>query len=190
MKSGVKDCSAWAELVKSSVSALDAGRALGLEINRDGRCKCPFHNGGDFNMKLYTGDKGYHCFVCHEHGDVIELVQGVNGCGFTEAVQWLSDAFHLGIDTNTAVTDETRQRAKKRAKTRRELARLHREADERAFDTFLNAADLARTVEQVIEDRRPASPDEEWNKAFCKALGMRERVMELCTEAEMECLRE
>ena len=86
------------------------------------------------------------------------------------------------------MTDETRQRAKKRAKTRKELARLHREADERAFDTFLNAADLARTVEQVIEDRRPASPDEEWNEAFCKALGMRERVMELCDEAEVRMM--
>lgn len=174
----------WAELVRSSVSAMEAGRALGLEPNRDGRCACPMHNGRGKNLKLWTGDKGYYCFVCHAHGDVIELVQNVNGCGFTEAVQWLSDAFHLGVDTHTAVSEETRQRAKKRAETRRKLNRLHREAEELAFDVYLDACDLARTVDRVIEDNAPKTPDAEWDEAFCKALKVRLEAKVLLEEAE------
>ena len=89
------------------------------------------------------------------------------------------------MDTHTTVSEETRQRAKKRAETRRKLNRLHREAEERAFDVYLDACDLARAVDRVIEDNAPKTPDAEWNEAFCKALGMKAEVRELVEEAEM-----
>lgn len=184
MKSGMNDCSAWAELVKSSVSALDAGRALGLETNHDGRCRCPFHNGGDYNMKLYTGDKGYHCFVCHEHGDVIGLVQGVNNCTFVEAVQWLSDAFHLGIDTNTAMAEETRERAKKEAKTRRELHARQVQTDARIWKTYLDCADLVKWLERIIEDLAPKKPEDEWDPLWCRAVRLLPDAKRLLEEAD------
>ena len=176
------------DLIKANVSAIDAGRMLGLEINHDGRCKCPFHNGGDFNMKLYTGDKGYHCFVCHEHGDVIDLVQGVNGCGFTEAVQWISDAFHLGVDTHTTIDEKTRQMASRQRRIRQELNERRKETDRRVYDTFLNIADFVRTVERTIEDNAPKSPDDEWSETFCAALRIRTEANELAEQAQMMVL--
>lgn len=174
----------YAVQVCRSVSALEAGRALGLDPNHDGRCACPFHSGRDRNMKLYHGDRGYYCFVCHEKGDVIALVQGVLGVTFQEAVQWLSDAFHLGVDIHTRPSREAVQRAKKQARIRRELNELHRATDERAFDVYLDAADLCRYIDRVIEDRAPEPEDDEWDEAFCTALKVRTEAREILGGAE------
>lgn len=179
---------AWADIVKTSVSALDAGLALGLDINRDGRCKCPLHGGVDYNMRLYDGNKGYYCFVCHEHGDVIALVQKMNNSTFTEAIQWLSDAFHLGVDTHTTVDEKTRRRAVRRRRIRQKLNEWHKDTDRRVYGTYLNITDFVRTVERTIEDNAPKSPDDEWSETFCAALRVRAETNELAEQAQMMVL--
>lgn len=171
------------EIVKN-ISAIEAGRALGLEINHSNRCKCPLHGGKDYNMRLYDGDRGYHCFVCHEHGDVIALVQKMNNSTFTEAIQWLSDAFHLGVDTHTTVDEKTRQRASRQRRIRQELNERRKETDRRVYDTFLNIADFVRTVERTIEDNAPKSQDDEWSETFCAALRVRAETNELAEQAQ------
>lgn len=85
-------------VIRGNVSAIEAGRVLGLNPGHDGRCKCFFHGGDHRNLKLYPGERGYYCFVCHEHGDVIGLVMGYLKCTFPEALAWLNDSFGLGLD--------------------------------------------------------------------------------------------
>ena len=45
-----------AQTIKDSVSALEAGEAMGLEV-RHGRCQCPLHGGQDFNCVLIFSDQ-------------------------------------------------------------------------------------------------------------------------------------
>jgi DNA primase len=90
------------ELIRQSVSAIDVGVALGLEINSKGRCRCPFHNGHDNNMRLYPEDRGFYCFVCHESGDCIKLAQKMmedtaGKCTYRDAAGWIDDTFHLSV---------------------------------------------------------------------------------------------
>lgn len=87
------------ELIRETVSALDVGRVLGLDINGHGRCRCPFHNGADRNMMVYPGNRGYYCFVCHEHGDSIRLAQRLLGDDYTytDAAKWIDSTFQLNI---------------------------------------------------------------------------------------------
>lgn len=59
-----------------------------LEIGHNGRAKCIFHNGTDFNMGIKNNIA--RCFVCNESGDSIKVYQTVHGCGFIEAVRALS----------------------------------------------------------------------------------------------------
>ena len=177
-----------ADYIVNSVSTLEAGKALGLEVNYSNRCKCPLHGGADYNMRLYDGNKGYYCFVCHEHGDVIALVQKMNNNTFTEAIQWLSDAFHLGVDTHTAIDEKTRQRASRQRRIRQELNERRKETDRRVYDTFLNIADFVRTVERTIEDNAPKSQDDEWSETFCAALRVRTEANELAEQAQMMVL--
>ena len=86
------------ETIRNSVSAEDVAKALGIEVDRHGRCRCPFHHGQDMNMKLYPGNRGYYCFVCHKSGDCISLVQGVvPESSYTDAMWWVNDQFRLGL---------------------------------------------------------------------------------------------
>ena len=83
--------------IRNSVSAIDVAKALGLNIDRHGRCSCPFHHGADRNMKCYEGNRGYYCFVCHKGGDCISLVQGVvPDISYLDAMWWVNDYFQLG----------------------------------------------------------------------------------------------
>ena len=162
-----------------TVSALEAGKRLGLEPNHDGRCACPVHNGHDRNCKLYDGDRGFYCFVCHERGDVIRLVELVLNCTFTEAVQWLSDEFHLGIDIDKPVDREALRRAKKRARTRKELEARIRKHDSQVYDRYLDAVAFLNRIDRIVLDSAPKREDEEWSDLFCKALQVRTEAKEI-----------
>lgn len=59
-----------------------------LEIGYNGRARCVFHNGTDFNMSVKNNFA--FCFTCGEHGDVIKVYQNIHCCGFIEAVRALS----------------------------------------------------------------------------------------------------
>lgn len=86
------------DAIRNTVSAIDVAKALGLDVDRHGRCACPFHQGRDRNMKLYEGNRGYYCFVCHKGGDCISLVQGVAPeCSYVDAMWWVNDQFGLGF---------------------------------------------------------------------------------------------
>lgn len=87
-----------AERIREEVPAMEAARMLGLDVDGHGRCACPFHHGQDRNMRIYPGNRGFYCFVCHKSGGTIDLVKQVNGCGFMDAVRWIEDTFRLGLD--------------------------------------------------------------------------------------------
>ena len=87
-----------AKVITETVSALDAGHAMGIHTDYKGRCPCPFHGGTHNNLKLYGENRGYYCFVCHEHGNVIDLVKKYQGMSFREAVIWINDTFGLNLN--------------------------------------------------------------------------------------------
>ena len=87
-----------ADRIREEVPVIEAARALGLQIDHAGRCKCFVHGGTHYNCKLYSGDRGFYCFTCHASGGTIDLVKHVNGCGFMDAVRWINDTFRLGLD--------------------------------------------------------------------------------------------
>jgi DNA primase len=52
------------------------------------RGPCPFHHGKNNNFSV-SPKGGYHCFVCHESGDVFTFVQKLLGLDFIESVKWV-----------------------------------------------------------------------------------------------------
>lgn len=84
------------EQLRDKVSLVDLiGRTVRLV--RKGHTywgKCPFHAGGHEKTGSFTVDdtKGfYHCFGCHEHGDVFKFVQESQSVSFIEAVEYLAE---------------------------------------------------------------------------------------------------
>ena len=97
----------------------------GFEVNRGGFITCPFHSGDNSpSLKIYPGNRGFHCFGCGAHGDVITFVMKYLNLSFAQAVIRLSSDFHLGLTP----TRETPKEARERIRARQEAA----EAKERA----------------------------------------------------------
>ena len=59
----------------------------GFKPNRAGFIPCPFHEDKTPSLKVYPGDRGWHCFSCDTGGSVIDLVMRMEGMTFSEACQ-------------------------------------------------------------------------------------------------------
>jgi len=155
--------------IKASISAVDVGEALGLEIRHE-RCQCPIHGGQDFNCVLYKGDRGYYCHVCKSGGDVIKFVQEYHKSSFKDAVSWCNDAFHLGLDLDRKIDPAEAKRAEIALKMRKEARDLDVWKDRMRFNLFLAADQLVEMLEEQRDLHVPKTPNETWDPKFCEAI--------------------
>lgn len=66
-------------------------RGYGIEINRAGFCRCPFHSEKTASMKIYP--QSFHCFGCNTGGDVIDFVSLMEHCDFKTAFKILGGKY-------------------------------------------------------------------------------------------------
>lgn len=90
--------------------------------NREGRYKCTFHNGKDYNM-LVKNNFAY-CFVCNESADCVKLTSKIFNITIGEAIKKIDEDFGLGLG-KPLTADEKRkyaehQKAKERERKRQE----------------------------------------------------------------------
>lgn len=178
-------------IIKQSVSAVQAADALGLNPDRYGRCACPIHGGKDRNMRLYTGERGYYCYVCHASGDATDLVAHVHGCTLRDAVAWMDGTFGLGLGFSQQ-TDEKRIRAAREAASRRRREREQEEKDRAdTLETWHRTLEVMMLVDDEIERTRPRKYSEDFSDAFCTALAAREELRQINEElTDMVCENE
>lgn len=55
-----------------------------LEVGKNGRAKCVFHNGQDYNMDVRNNYA--YCYVCSETGNTIKVLMARDNLSFKEAV--------------------------------------------------------------------------------------------------------
>lgn len=135
--------------IKRLIPMTRAAAFYGLQVRGDGFCCCPFHGEKTASMKVYDGDRGWHCFGCHEGGSVIDFVMKMFGLSFVDAEKRLSEDFSLGLFTDDE-DPNARQRAalaaRQRKKELEERDRQHRDLWNRynaALDAFCEADKLA-----------------------------------------------
>lgn len=110
-----------ADQIKHLVTMDQAARRYGFEPNRAGFIKCPFHQGDrTASLKLYPGERGFHCFGCNRGGSVIDFVMELYDINFAQAVVRLNADFALGL---TGERPSPAQRAKVLEERRRAAAR-------------------------------------------------------------------
>jgi len=80
------------EDLKDHLDIIQVAELRGLAVNKHGQAECfNNHDQKTPSLKLYPESHGYHCFGCGAHGDVISLVQHLDGCSFMQAsTSWLS----------------------------------------------------------------------------------------------------
>lgn len=177
------------DTVKESVTALEAAEALGLEPDRHGRCRCPFHNGNDRNLKLYGGSRGYYCFVCHAHGDVITLAKRCLDGTFTDALKWLCETFALNVDIDAPMDAERARKAAEAAQRRKEERQREAELEKSNYEMYLAAGDLVREAEERVKQYAPKTPDETASPVFRQALAELEEAKELARSMSLMVFR-
>ena len=175
------------QTIKDSVSALDVGEALGLEIRR-GRCKCPIHGGNDFNCVLYKGDRGYYCHVCKSGGDVLKFAQQYYGSSFKDTVSWFNDTFHLGLNINSPLSEEAVKRAEIAQRKRKEEREYREWLHRTQFDLFLVADKIVSLLEEQRDRYVPKTPDETWHPLFCQAIELLPAARQFAQDCYFDCI--
>ena len=94
------------EAVKQSVTTRQAAERYGIRVERNGMCRCPFHNDSTPSMKL---DRRYYCFGCGATGDVIDFVSWLRGIGSKEAAILLAQDFTIPHEGSTDKPSKPRQ---------------------------------------------------------------------------------
>ena len=75
-----------ADQVKSLVTIQEVAEHYGFHPNRAGYICCPFHHEKTASLKLYSGQRGFHCFGCGAGGSVIDFVMKVFDIPFRQAI--------------------------------------------------------------------------------------------------------
>lgn len=80
------------EEIKQQYSMRDIVARYGLQPNRAGFIRCPFHQGDrTASMKLYARD--FHCFGCGANGDIFTFAQLMEHCDFKTAFLMLGGEY-------------------------------------------------------------------------------------------------
>lgn len=161
------ELSVMANIAKGSVTVAQAAKALGLNV-RQNRCSCPFHNGKDRNMSMKNN--AFHCFVCGKSGDLFELVQGVTGMQFIDALRWVNDEFGLKLDIDSPMDKRRLKSAKNRLKRNADDRAFRDRVERMDFDMYCLMGAVLNRLEDQRDQNRPRRYGEEWNDQFCDAV--------------------
>jgi DNA primase len=94
------------EIIEQVRDAADIVAIIGesVELKRTGtdyRGPCPFHGGTHRNFAVVPRKGMYHCFVCHEAGDVFKYLQKRYGMDWPSAVRQVAGKVGIVIPENT-----------------------------------------------------------------------------------------
>jgi DNA primase len=81
---------------------------------------CPFHNERTPSFYVFTENQTWHCFGCHESGDIFSFVQKQQNLEFREALGYLAAKAGVALDDQaTSVSEEDRERNVARERLRK-----------------------------------------------------------------------
>ena len=175
------------QTIKDTVSALDVGRAIGLEI-RHGRVQCPIHGGQNYNCVLYPGNRGFFCHQCHAGGDVISFAQQYYKISYKDCIAWFDSTFHMGLDLGTHISPQKQRQAEIALQRRKRAIEFEEWKKRMRFDLTLTADEIVRRLEKQREEHMPKTPDEPWSEAFCEAVTVLPEARAFADDCWMECM--
>lgn len=162
------------ETVKAAVTPKQAAQTYGLRMQRNGMCRCPFHNDRTPSLKFY--DDHYHCFGCQVTGDVIDFVVRYFDISPYEAAKKLAEDFSVVPNDHAAPV-----------KPKRPYLEKFREDERMCFSVLV---DYLHLLQKWKVQYAPKSRDEkDWDDRFveaCQMLSVIEHLVDLFLVAELE----
>lgn len=160
----------YADDIKRAVTMQEVAELYGLEVNRAGFARCPFHHEKTASFKVYPGDRGFHCFGCGRSGDVISFVQEMDGSSFQEACEKLNRAFSLGLPIGERIPRRRATEDARKAFMRRREMQAQKDEETRAEEEYWAAYDAWLENQRTIEATAPKTPAEPFSAAFAEAV--------------------
>lgn len=159
------------EKIRSANPLSDWLDRYGVEVDRKGFAKCPFHSEKTASFRVYP-DGTYHCFGCGAHGDVIDFVMNIQNLSFEDACGLLDRDISYSEQRKI---DRVRRDRKGKA-DKRKAARIN----------YWDAFDNWKFNEDFITAFKPSDPEEKPNPLFLSALTLRSALTHKLSLAETE----
>ena len=148
----------------------DVCKKYGIYVNARGFTQCVFHQEKTASLKIYSGNRGWHCFGCGAGGSVIDFVERLFGVDFPEAVNIINRDFNLGLSTSTKMTYREREMLRRKiseAEQKRTEEQAERDKIKADYEYWLNEYVCA---ELIINALRPQGPDDLIDDNYAKAM--------------------
>lgn len=152
------------EAVKQSVTVRQAAEAYGLQVNRAGKIKCPFHDDRTPSMKV---DGRFHCFGCGADGDVIDFTAKLYGMDAKSAAEKLAADFGVPYAQNKRKESVIKTVRKKTEE------QLYRELEAKCLRVLLDYHHLLRRWERAYA---PKPEDTRWHPLFVEAQQKKDHI--------------
>lgn len=149
-------------LVKQSVTTRQAASFYGLNIGRNGMCRCPFHNDHTPSMKV---DERFHCFGCQADGDVIDFTARLFDISPLAAAQKLAADFGLSSGISP-LSEEEKKKILERKRERLKQTGLQKEI----YNMIRTLIDYHWLLRDWKEQLAPESPNDPIDPLFVEAL--------------------
>ena len=143
------------EVVKQSVTTIAAAEHYGIEVNRSGMAKCPFHSDQSPSLKL--NDEYYYCFGCGATGDVIDFVARLFQISNKDAAEKIAADFGLQYDNHVPYV------LPKRTAT---AAQIQKQRERYTFGVLVR---YHRQLQEWLEIYSPESPEQEIDPRYVEA---------------------
>lgn len=160
----------------------------GIEVNRMNKARCPFHGDHTPSMQVYSGDRGYWCFVCNEGGDVIDFTRKYFKLSFHDAIRRINTDFGLRLPLDEAPSEEYLREAKRRREEQAAVRRLEAWRE----NTITELADCARLANLALKMLAPS----DWSDKMFEAVRSKATIDNLLdtldgddAEAQMQIFR-
>ena len=165
----------FATQIKARVTMSEICQMYGIEVNHAGFAKCPLHSEKTNSLKIYPGDRGWHCFgACGEGGSVIDFVMKFFGLDLIGAVRRINDDFGLGLPLDREQSEEERKEASRIAYQRRQELAERKRAHEAVLDRYYNALTAWVDADTTAEENAPEGILEPISDVYASAVKARD----------------
>lgn len=155
---------------KMNISTIDAAERYGIEVKRNGKAICPFHD--DRHPSLFVDDDHYHCYACGEHGDVIDFTAKLYGLSLYDAAKKLAYDFDITQDKPPDKVMQEKQNRKSEAQRLRENEKL-------CFSALMEYYKLLQTWMVLYAPRAPEDTPHDRFVQACHKLDYVEYLVDL-----------